>query len=113
MRAKLLLAATLLVGLASFAVAQNSNNYRTLDFYAVTVGGTPKSAVTGPANGCQISSAVDLIIDSVAAAGTTRATTSQLLAAGGLFQCGPISSSIVISVNCSGGGTCSWQGVRW
>ena len=82
-----------------------------LDAYAVTVGGTAVNAVVGPANGCNFSSAVDLIVNSVGTAGTSASTTSQLLPAGMSYQCGPVTTNV--SVNCSTGGTCSWAGNKW
>ena len=87
--------------------------YSPLDVYAVTVGSTPVNAVVGPAGGCNLISTVDLIINPVAAAGTSASTTSVLLPAGINYQCGPIAAGVNISINCSGGGTCSWTGVKW
>jgi len=110
--------------LAAFSVpalAQqySANNYRALDLFAVTVSSTPVAAVTGPAYGCQFTSSVDLIVDTtgklgvLSPAGTSATTTSQLLPAGVAWQCGALASGAVVSVNCSGGGTCNWQGNRW
>jgi hypothetical protein len=85
---------------------------RALDNYAVTSGAV--TALTGPANGCNITSAVDLIIDLVGTAGTSTSTTSQKQPANGSpFQCGSLGPGVKLSVNCSGGGTCSWAGYRW
>lgn len=104
----------LLIGSLVLLTAQGFPTPRALTLTAVTVGGTPVVALTGPANGCNISSSVALIIDLVAPAGTSPSATGQLQPAGAApFQCGPISKDVSVSVNCSGGGTCSWQGMRW
>lgn len=99
--------------IANFAHSQNANDYRALDFYAVTVDTTPVAAVTGAANGCSIISTVDLVIDAVNSAGTTGSSTSQILLAYAPYQCGRLKTGAVISVNCLGGGLCGWQGMRW
>lgn len=99
--------------LASNAHSQNSNVYRALDFYAVTVSSTAVNAVTGATNDCQFNSPVDLIVDTVTTAGTIVSNSSQLLVAGQVFRCGRLNTGATISVNCSGGGTCGWQGARW
>lgn len=100
--------------LAVPASPQPLPKHRALDATAVTVGGTAVVALTGPANGCNISSAVALIVDQVGVAGTTASGTSQLQPAGASpYQCGAIGPGVSVSVNCSGGGTCVWQGDRW
>ena len=99
--------------LISTALAQNFTP-RALDITAVTVSSTAVTALTGPANGCNISSSVALIIDPVNAAGTSASATSQLQPANASpYQCGVLAAGVKVSVNCSGGGTCSWSGVRW
>ncbi len=102
-----------LVSGITYALAQ-SFTPRALDHTAVTVSGTAVTALIGPANGCNISSAVDLIIDPVTTAVTSASGTAQKQATGGApYQCGPLGVGVQISVNCSGGGTCSWSGTRW
>ena len=92
--------------------AQSFSTPRALDNTAIT--GSAINALTGPANGCNISSTSALIIDLVNAAGTSPSNTSQLQPAGATpFQCGPIKAGVVVSVNCSGGGSCNIQGMRW
>ena len=87
---------------------------RALDLTAVTVSSTAVTALTGPANGCNISSSSALIIDPVATAGTSASGTSQLQPANAApYQCGVLAAGVKVSVNCSGGGTCAWTGVRW
>jgi hypothetical protein len=88
---------------------------RTLLAYSVTVSGTAVTVVAGPVNGCNITSTVALIIDKTgASAGTSASTTGQLQPANAApFQCGYLGNSASVSVNCSGGGTCSWTGDRW
>ena len=99
--------------LISTALAQNFTP-RALDITAVTVSSTAVTALTGPANGCNISSSVALIIDPVNVAGTSASGTSQLQGAGNSpYQCGVLAAGVKVSVNCAGGGTCSWTGVRW
>ena len=99
--------------ITSTALAQNFTP-RALDITAVTVSSTAVTALTGPANGCNISSSVALIIDPVNAAGTSASATSQLQPANASpYQCGVLAAGVKVSVNCSGGGTCSWSGVRW
>jgi hypothetical protein len=100
--------------LASPVLAQPAPNHRALDANAVTVAATAVTALTGPANGCNISSAVGLIIDRVGTAGTTVAGTSQSQPAGAApYQCGPVPAGATVSVNCAGGGTCTFAGDRW
>jgi hypothetical protein len=78
------------------------------------VPGTAVTALSGPANGCNISSPVALIINQVGTAGTTATGTSQLQPAGAApYQCGALAAGASVSVNCSGGGTCAWSGDRW
>jgi len=85
-----------------------------LDATAVTVAGTAVVAVAGPANGCNISSAVALVIDQVKVAGTVATGTAQLQPANAApYQCGALANGASVSVNCSGGGTCAWSGDRW
>lgn len=118
---KFRLALALLIASSTVCLGQqySPNNYRALDFAAVTVGGTPVAAVTGPAYGCQFTSSVDLIVDTtgkpgaLSPAGTSASGTSQLLPAGQPWQCGALATGAIVSVNCSGGGTCNWQGNRW
>lgn len=110
---------TLLLALACCALtvpagSQPLPKHRALDLTAVTVGGTAVVALTGPANGCNISSSASLIIDQVGVAGTAASGTAQLQVGGNSpYQCGPIGPGVSVSVNCSGGGTCTWQGDRW
>jgi hypothetical protein len=100
--------------LALPAVGQPLPKHRALDAYAVTSPGLAVTALTGPANGCNISSTTGLIIDQVGTAGTTASGTSQLQIGGNSpYQCAAIAPGTSVSVNCSGGGTCSWQGDRW
>ena len=97
----------------SLGVQAQTVSPRALDNYAVTVPNTAVVALTGPTNGCNITSSVALIIDTVGAAGTSGNTTSQLVPATSAFKCVALSPGVQVSVNCSGGGTCSWWGVRW
>lgn len=81
---------------------------------AVIVGGTAVVAMAGPAAGCNISSSVALIIDRVGTAGTTPSGTSMLQPANAApYQCGGVANGTSVSVNCSGGGTCTFTGDRW
>jgi hypothetical protein len=113
MRHRAFLAAVMLAACALPSAAQ-APRHRALDANAVTVPGTAVTAVAGSANGCNISSTVALIIDQVGTAGITAAGTSQLQAAGAApYQCGVMASDAHVSVNCSGGGTCTWTGDRW
>ncbi len=111
MTARKLLIAAWLALLPGVAWAQT---HTALEATAVTVGGTAVTAVNGPAHGCNITSTVALIIDQVGTATTTVGGTSQLQPAGGApYQCGALLPGARVSVNCSGGGTCSWTGDRW
>jgi len=101
-----------LAAMSSFVYAQTVKP-RALDKYAVTVSSTAVVALTGPTNGCNIMSSVPLIIDTVGTAGTSGSTTSQLVTANTPFKCVNLSPGVQVSVNCSGGGTCAWWGVRW
>lgn len=83
-----------------------------LDATTIT-SGAAITAVAGPANGCNIQSTSDLIINMVGAAGTSATGANQLQSAGGVFQCGAFPSGVSVSVNCSGGGSCTIYGVRW
>lgn len=104
----------LVLAVAIPALAQTALKTRALDATAVTVSSTAVVAVAGPANGCNISSAVALIVDAVGTPGTSASGTSQLQPAlAAPYQCGPIGAGVSIMVNCSGGGTCSWTGYRW
>jgi hypothetical protein len=110
--------AILLAGLALGFMALDAPGqgfvHRALDATAVTVSGAPVVALTGPANGCNISSGSALIVSLVGPAGTVASGTSQLQAAAASpYQCGPIAAGVQVSVNCSGAGTCSWSGDRW
>jgi len=108
---RLILAAAWLALLPPLASAQV---HSALEGTAVTTPGTAVVAVKGPLKGCNISSSVALIIDQVGAAGTSASGTSQLQPAGAApYQCGELRPGSNVSVNCSGGGTCSWTGDRW
>lgn len=111
---KNLLCAVALALLIAPALAQVALNPRALDATAVTVASTAVVAVAGPANGCNITSSVALIIDPVGTPGISASGTSQLQPANASpYQCGPIGAGVSIRVNCSGGGTCGWAGYRW
>lgn len=99
-----------LISTAAFGQSQQRVP-RALDATSIT--GTAIVAVAGPANGCNIASTVDTIVNIVGTAGTTVGGTSQLLSSGGTFQCGPMPQGVSVSVNCSGGGSCTVYGVRW
>jgi hypothetical protein len=95
-------------------VLASAQNHGPLQATAVTVAGTAVVAVSGPVQGCNISSSVALIIDQVGTAGTSASGTSQLQPAGAApYQCGRVAQNAKVSVNCSGGGTCSWTGDVW
>lgn len=85
---------------------------RILDATTIT-SGAAITAIAGPANGCNIQSTTDLIINLVGTAGTSATGANQLQSAGGVFQCGAFPSGVNVSVNCSGGGSCTIYGVRW
>ena len=111
MMLRLVFAAFLALLWPALALAQN---HVALQATAVTVAGTAVVAVSGPAHGCNISSSVALIIDQVGTAGTSASGTSQLQPAGAApYQCGQVAGNAKVSVNCSGGGTCSWAGDVW
>jgi hypothetical protein len=100
--------------LALLPALASAQNHGALQATAVTVAGTAVIAVNGPVHGCNITSSVALIIDSVGTAGTTASGTSQLQPAGAApYQCGQVAGNAKVSVNCSGGGTCSWTGDVW
>lgn len=85
---------------------------RALDATSIT-SGTAITAVAGPANGCNVQSSVDIIVNVVGVAGTSASGTSQLNPSGSVFQCGSLPQGVSLSVNCSGGGSCTIYGIRW
>jgi hypothetical protein len=88
-----------------------------LDATSVT-GGVAVVAVQGPTNGCSIippTTGGGLIINIVGTAATVAGGTSVLQPAGSIvgFQCGPLSANVKVSVNCAGGGSCTWTGFKF
>jgi hypothetical protein len=86
-----------------------------LNFTSVS-GGVAVKAVVGPVKGCAIIPAgTSLIIDLVATAQTAASGTSVLQPTGSVtgFQCGPLDAGVAVSVNCLGGGACSWTGYQY
>jgi hypothetical protein len=107
----------LAVGLISAAHAQSPSGatpHRALDLYAVTVGGTAVTAMTGPANGCLINgNTIALTINRTGPAATTVTTSSISVPVGSTYNCGQVAINEAVSINCVGGVTCSWAGDRW
>jgi hypothetical protein len=86
-----------------------------LNFTSVS-GGVAVKAVVGPVKGCSIiPGATSLIIDLTTTAGTAAAGTSVLQPTGSVagFQCGPLDAGVAVSVNCLGGGACTWTGYQY
>jgi hypothetical protein len=77
-------------------------------------GGVAVNAVQGPTTGCYIAPvATALIVDLVGTAQTSATATSVQIGIGSIFNCGPLSARTKVSVNCLGGGACSWTGFKF
>jgi len=102
----------LLLGLLAPAASADPS---ALDATSVA-GGVAVTAVTGPVNGCAIiPGTTALIVNIVGTAGTSASGTSVLQPTNAPqgFQCGPLGPHVNVSVNCSGGGACSWTGYKY